>query len=110
MKKDREYASTTAVFALNSSDCNFNLTSWVAVTNPVEESRAMQYVMLVTFVCLSHLYGCVQVIRHIALDQVDGVRYSLITIGIITSWDIFLCLFHFYGALITKVTIMVFVC
>jgi len=107
-KLPRDYASAVAYFWLDSPKCHIGISAKVDVLNAAEENKAMSYVVMVTLVCLAHLYGCVQIIRHISLNENDGARYSLITIGIITSWDIFLCFFHFYGALITKVLTSIF--
>lgn len=103
----RDYSAAAANFWLKSDDCKINISSFVEVHNAAEDKKAIYYVMMVTLVCLAHLYGCVQVIRHISLNENDGTRYSLVTVVMLTSWDIFVCFFHFYQALIVKVDIWV---
>ena len=92
-----------AQFWIDSIDCNIHISSFVEVHNIAEDQKAIFYVMMVTVVCLAHLYGCVQVIRHISVNEIDGTRYSIATIVMLTSWDVFVCFFHFYQALIVKV-------
>ena len=96
-----------AQFWIDSIDCNIHISSFVEVHNIAEDQKAIFYVMMVTVVCLAHLYGCVQVIRHISVNEIDGTRYSIATIVMLTSWDVFVCFFHFYQALIVKVEFFV---
>jgi len=105
----RDYFGAAANFWLNSTDCKISISSFVEVHNAVEDKKAIYYVMMVTLVCLAHLYGCVQVIRHISINENDGTRYSIATIVMITSWDVFVCFFHFYQALIVKTSFQYFI-
>jgi len=65
----------------------------------------MDYSIMVTLICVAHLYACIHLIKFIAQNESEGTRFSLVTISYLTSWDIFMCLFHLYNALTINVRI-----
>lgn len=91
---------------MNSSDCNLSISLSTAVDDSTAEDQAMEYTIMVTIICVAALYACIQMIRQISLNEVDGARYSLQTFSIFTAWDVFMCIFHFYGALTNEVEII----
>ena len=103
---DNDYDNIGAYIKLISHNCELFFESNVSSDDPTVDSQAMFYAILVTVICFTHLYGAMQLVRRISLSEVDGTRYSLITMTIFTSWDIFLCFFHFYGALVADVRIL----
>jgi hypothetical protein len=93
---------------MTSPDCNLFISLNAAVDDSEAEDQAMEYTIMVTIICVAHLYACIQMIRQISLNETDGARYSLQTFCIFTAWDVFLCIFHFYGALTTEVRFLCF--
>lgn len=83
---------------LTSHECAISLNATTTAENPTFESDTMDYSIMMTLLCLAHLYACIQMIKSISQDELTGHGYSLITLSILTSWDIFLCFFHFYQA------------
>lgn len=98
------YEDAVAYFWLNSTDCNINVNALVSANDSSRESNALYYAIMVTLICLVHLFGAVQIIKNLTLNETDGIRYSLITLSIFAIWDVFMCLFHLYDALTTEVT------
>ncbi len=92
-----------ADFWLKSENCTIDLQSSVFSANAGRESKALYYSLMVTLMCLAHLFATVQVIKNIAQNEHDGGRYSLISLCFLTIWDVFMCLFHLYNALTTEV-------
>jgi len=101
-KTKNNYMNVRADFWLNSDDCTIALQSSVFSTNSKRESKALYYSLMVTLMCLGHLFATVQIIKTIAHNESDGNRYSLITLCLLTIWDVFMCLFHLYNALTTE--------
>lgn len=112
----QEYFEVVAQFWLTSTNCSINLSATVAVTDQVSrkiyfyqkdrENKAMDYSIIVTVICVLHLYACMQLIKQSSQNEAEGHRFSLVTIGFLTSWDIFLCLFHLFEALTITVIFM----
>lgn len=99
----QDYDNAVANFWLRSEECNIAIYVNVAVENSSDETKALEYAIMVTLICVLHIYACMQIVRTIAANEADGNRYSLITMSIFAGWDVFLCLYHFYGALTTEV-------
>jgi len=95
--------NAAAYFRLISEECKIDVEAYVAASDPVRESKALYYSLVVTLMCLGHLYATIQIIKAISQNEYDGSRYSLITLCLFTIWDIFLCLFHLYNALTSEV-------
>lgn len=92
-----------AYFWLNNTNCSISLNATVAVSDSQRSSQALYYSLMITLVCLCHIYATVQMIKNISQNEHDGGRYSLITLSFFTIWDVFMCLFHLYNALTTQV-------
>ena len=101
-KTKNNYMNVRADFWLNSDNCTIALQSSVFSTSSKRESKALYYSLMVTLMCLAHLFATVQIIKTIAQNEPDGNRYSLITLCFLTIWDVFMCLFHLYNALTTE--------
>jgi len=102
-KSKSNYMNAAAYFRLISTECKIDIESYVTASDPVRESKALYYSLIVTLMCLGHLYATIQIIKNISQNEYDGGRYSLITLCLFTIWDVFLCLFHLYNALTTEV-------
>jgi len=105
-KTKNDYMNVRADFWLNSDNCTIALQSSVFSANSGRESKALYYSLMVTLMCLAHLFATVQVIKNIAQNEHDGGRYSLISLCFLTIWDVFMCLFHLYNALTTEVRLL----
>lgn len=102
-KTTSNYMNAAAYFRFISEECKIDIESYVTASDPIRESKALYYSLLVTLMCLGHLYATIQIIKSISQNEYDGGRYSLITLCIFTIWDVFLCLLHLYNALTTEV-------
>jgi len=57
------------------------------------QSDTMKFSMMVTGICVVHLYACIQIIKIIVENEADGKRFSLLSLGFMVIWDIYICLF-----------------
>lgn len=97
------FEDIAAYIIIESLNCSIFIEATVAVNDPTVDTQAMYYAIIVTIVCFMHIYACMQLIKNLSIGEVDGSRYSLITLTTFTGWDIYLCFFHFYGALVADV-------
>ncbi len=102
------YLNVQAYFRLTSKNCTVDIDGLVNVSDEEREAQALYYSLTITLVCLCHLYATVSIIKALTQNEYDGGRYSLVTLCYFTIWDVFLCLFHLYTALLTEVSIIYF--
>lgn len=74
------------------------------VDNSIDELKAIKYTIVSACVVLAHLYACLRIFHKVSSNVSEGKNYSLMTLGFLTAWDIYLCIFNFYSALQMKVT------
>lgn len=98
-RTSNDYQTVYANFWLNSTNCSVAVSGSVATNSYVKESKSMNYAIMIVVICVAHLYGCIKMSRDIILNEAAGNRISLMTLGIFSGWDVFLCLFHLYNAL-----------
>jgi hypothetical protein len=84
---------------ISESSCNFNIVGTGSANDSNFQSSTMKYSIMVTVICVVHLYACIQMIKVIAEHDGEGKRISLLTVGFLTTWDVYLCLFHLSAAL-----------
>ena len=67
-------------------------------------NQPLYYAFMLTFICVLHIYACIRIVKKVIAEEIEGVRTSIMTLGYFIGWDIFLCAFHFYEALISNVS------
>ncbi len=83
---------------INSPECSISLKLTAESTDTEFESNVMDYSIFITILCVGHLYACIHMIRSVSSNESSGQSYSLLTLILITAWDIALCFFHLYQA------------
>jgi len=98
-KMSNDYESVYAEFWLNSTNCSISVYAIVAIDSTIKASKAMNYAIMIIVICIAHLYACIKMSKDIIMNEATGNRFSLLTLGFFSGWDVFLCLFHLYSAL-----------
>jgi hypothetical protein len=93
------YENIGANININSTNCSVAFSASLAITDTTNQSMAMIYAIFATFICIVHVVACLALIKLISQNDYEGNHFSLITLGIFTCWDVFLCLFNLYIAL-----------
>jgi len=104
-KASETYEDTEVHIWIASPNCDISIFAKASAMDPAYESDVMDYSIMMTLLCVGHLYACIQMIRSIGRNESLGQGYSLFTLATITSWDIYLCLFHLYEAINLDVVI-----
>jgi len=99
IKSNDVLEDTTAKIWLNSPGCSISFFAQTSTTDAEYESTVMDYSIMMTLLCVCHLYACIHMIRSINNNEASGEGYSLVTLAFLTAWDIFLCFFHLYDAI-----------
>jgi hypothetical protein len=102
-KTSNDYDTVYANFWLNSTNCSVSVFASVATTSSTDESKSMNYAIMMVLICVANLYACVKISRDIIANESTGNKISLMTLGFFSGWDVFLCLFHLYNALTVNV-------
>jgi hypothetical protein len=84
---------------INSTNCALNLMASVNLEIEKHENKAIYYSMLITMLAVFMLYSVAKMIKNSVESSNEANKISMVMIGILTSWDAFICLTHLYLAL-----------
>ena len=65
------------------------------------------YSLIVSFLAFIQVVCCIKIYRDILTDERNASQYSLITIVLITTYDTYLSLVHFYFSIQSQVFIFI---
>jgi hypothetical protein len=79
--------------------CNIFLLGSGSADDMGLQSETMKFSMMITAICVIHLYASIQLIKTVVENEPEGKRFSLITLGYLVIWDVYLCLFLLQASL-----------
>lgn len=97
------YKAVMAEFWLKSDDCVISLFSTVAVMSPEMQTQALYYAAMMTIICIFHIYACIRMARIVVNSEIQGFRTSIMSLGFLIGWDMFLFIYHLEEALTSNV-------
>jgi len=98
-KTSNNYKNVVAEFELTSRDCNISLYSEVSTMSAEMKEQALYYAAMMTIVCATHIYACIRMARIVVNNEIQGFRTSIMSLGFLIGWDMFLCIYHLEEAL-----------
>ena len=67
------------------------------------KEQALYYAAMMTIVCATHIYACIRMARIVVNNEIQGFRTSIMSLGFLIGWDMFLCIYHLEEALTSNV-------
>jgi len=101
-KVSNNYKDIQIELWLESPECQISVSAILLNESVTSGSQPLYYASIMTFICILHIYACIRTVKKVIAEEIEGVRTSIMTLGYFIGWDIFLCAFHFYEALISN--------
>lgn len=84
---------------LHSPECHMDFRASLYQDKTDYDRKTINYSILLILVAITNLYFIAKMIRTCAGSPAQANKISLVTVGVITIWDTYICLSHLYLAL-----------